>query len=127
MIQVIDGRDVSACAFEKQDYLGGGYKLINSEEVKKNLAHRIQVNVTLYWQPKFLTLKQDPCLLLSMPNLQTESQPRNYVKISMTFCTFAYVFIFYEHLVEKCYSGEVVLKMLNMRSCRKDKTVATCI
>ena len=32
MIQVIDGRDVSECAFEKQDYLGKGYKLINSEE-----------------------------------------------------------------------------------------------
>ena len=72
--------------------------------------------------------KQDPCLLLSMPNLQTESQPRNYVKISfMTFCTFAYVFICYEHLVEKCYRGEVVLKMLNMWYCRKDKTIATCI
>lgn len=32
MIQVIDGRDVSKQAFEKQDYLGKGYKLINSEE-----------------------------------------------------------------------------------------------
>ena len=32
MIQVIDGRDVSKSAFEKQDYLGKGYKLINSEE-----------------------------------------------------------------------------------------------
>ena len=32
MIQVIDGRDVSKCAFEKQDYLGKGCKLINSEE-----------------------------------------------------------------------------------------------
>ena len=32
MIQVIDGRDVSACAFEKQDYLGQNCKLINSEE-----------------------------------------------------------------------------------------------
>ncbi len=32
MLQVIDGRDVSVCAFEKQDYLGKGYKLINSEE-----------------------------------------------------------------------------------------------
>ncbi len=32
MIQVIDGRDVSTCAFEKQDYLGKGFKLINSEE-----------------------------------------------------------------------------------------------
>ncbi len=32
MIQVIDGRDVSKCAFEKQDYLGKQCKLINSEE-----------------------------------------------------------------------------------------------
>ena len=32
MVQVIDGRDVSKCAFEKQDYLGKGCKLINSEE-----------------------------------------------------------------------------------------------
>jgi leucyl-tRNA synthetase len=32
MIQVIEGRDVSECAFEKHDYLGKGCKLINSEE-----------------------------------------------------------------------------------------------
>ena len=32
MIQVIDGADVSKAAFEKQDYLGKGCKLINSEE-----------------------------------------------------------------------------------------------
>ena len=32
MIQVIDGADVSKCAFEKHDYLGKGCKLINSEE-----------------------------------------------------------------------------------------------
>lgn len=32
MIQVIDGADVSEKAFEKQDYLGKGCKLINSEE-----------------------------------------------------------------------------------------------
>ena len=32
MIQVIDGADVSEHAFEKQDYLGKGCKLINSEE-----------------------------------------------------------------------------------------------
>ena len=32
MIQVIDGRDVSECAFEKYDYLGKGCRLINSEE-----------------------------------------------------------------------------------------------
>ena len=32
MLQVIDGKDVSEAAFEKQDYLGKGCKLINSEE-----------------------------------------------------------------------------------------------
>ncbi|MBO4893708.1 MAG: leucine--tRNA ligase [Clostridia bacterium] len=32
MLQVIDGRDVSECAFEKGDYLGKGCKLINSGE-----------------------------------------------------------------------------------------------
>ena len=32
MIQVIEGRDVSECAFEKQDYLGKGCKLVSSEE-----------------------------------------------------------------------------------------------
>lgn len=32
MIQVIDGRSIDECALEKQDYLGKGYKLINSEE-----------------------------------------------------------------------------------------------
>ena len=32
MLQVIEGRDVSECAFEKQDYLGKGCRLMNSEE-----------------------------------------------------------------------------------------------
>ena len=32
MIQVISGRDVTKSAFEKQDYLGKGCKLVNSEE-----------------------------------------------------------------------------------------------
>ncbi len=32
MIQVIEGKDVSKEAFEKQDYLGKGCKLVNSEE-----------------------------------------------------------------------------------------------
>ncbi len=32
MIQVIEGRDVSESAFEKQDYLGKGCRLVNSEE-----------------------------------------------------------------------------------------------
>ncbi|MBR1376344.1 MAG: leucine--tRNA ligase [Bacilli bacterium] len=32
IIQVIEGRDITECAFEKHDYLGKGCKLINSEE-----------------------------------------------------------------------------------------------
>ena len=32
MLQVIDGADTTDCAFEKNDYLGKGCKLINSEE-----------------------------------------------------------------------------------------------
>ena len=32
MVQVIDGRDTTECAFEKQDYLNKDCKLINSEE-----------------------------------------------------------------------------------------------
>ena len=32
MIQVIDGRETESSAFEKQDYLGKGCKLVNSEE-----------------------------------------------------------------------------------------------
>ena len=49
MIQVIDGRDVSECAFEKYDYLGKGCKLINSsefsgltvEEAKKAITEKL--------------------------------------------------------------------------------------
>ena len=32
MIQVIEGKETDSCAFEKQDYLNKGFKLINSEE-----------------------------------------------------------------------------------------------
>ncbi|MDO4475738.1 MAG: leucine--tRNA ligase [Lachnospiraceae bacterium] len=32
LIQVIEGRDIDTCAFEKGDYLGKGCKLMNSEE-----------------------------------------------------------------------------------------------
>ena len=32
MVEVIEGGDTSKCAFEKQDYLGKGCKLVNSEE-----------------------------------------------------------------------------------------------
>ena len=40
MIQVIDGKDVTNEAFEKQDYLGKGCKLINSEEKVTNYRLR---------------------------------------------------------------------------------------
>ena len=50
MIQVIEGRDVSECAFEKQDYLGKGCKLINScefsgltvEEAKEAITTKLE-------------------------------------------------------------------------------------
>ncbi|MBQ7453049.1 MAG: leucine--tRNA ligase [Clostridia bacterium] len=50
MIQVIDGADVSKQAFEKQDYLGKGCKLINSaefsgltvEEAKKKITDKLE-------------------------------------------------------------------------------------
>ena len=49
MVQVIDGADVSECAFEKQDYLGKGCKLMNSaeftgltvEEAKKAITEKL--------------------------------------------------------------------------------------
>jgi len=49
MIQVVDGRSVEKSAFEKQDYLGKGCKLINSEEftgltveqAKKDIAEKL--------------------------------------------------------------------------------------
>ena len=46
MIQVIDGRDVSECAFEKQDYLGKGCKLINSEEFTGLTVEEAKVAIT---------------------------------------------------------------------------------
>ena len=52
MIQVIDGKDTSNCAFEKQDYLGKGCKLINSaefsgltvEEAKEAITSKLEMN-----------------------------------------------------------------------------------
>ena len=49
MIQVIDGRDTTLCAFEKNDYLGKGCKLINScefdgltvEEAKPKITEKL--------------------------------------------------------------------------------------
>ena len=46
MIQVIDGRDVTECAFEKQDYLGKGCKLINSEEFTGLTVEEAKVAIT---------------------------------------------------------------------------------
>ena len=46
MIQVIDGRDVSEAAFEKQDYLGKGCKLINSEEFTGLTVEEAKIAIT---------------------------------------------------------------------------------
>ncbi len=46
MIQVIEGRDVSECAFEKHDYLGKGCKLINSEEFTGLTVEEAKVAIT---------------------------------------------------------------------------------
>ena len=46
MIQVIEGRDVSEAAFEKQDYLGKGCKLINSEEFTGLTVEEAKVAIT---------------------------------------------------------------------------------
>lgn len=46
MIQVIEGRDVSKCAFEKQDYLGKDCKLMNSEEFTGLTVEQAKVAIT---------------------------------------------------------------------------------
>ncbi len=46
MIQVIDGRDTIECAFEKQDYLGKGCKLINSEEFTGLTVEEAKIAIT---------------------------------------------------------------------------------
>ena len=46
MIQVIDGRETDTCAFEKQDYLGKGCKLINSEEFTGLTVEEAKVAIT---------------------------------------------------------------------------------
>ena len=45
-IQVIEGQDVSEHAFEKQDYLGKGCKLINSEEFTGLTVEEAKVAIT---------------------------------------------------------------------------------
>ena len=46
MIQVIEGKDTSIEAFEKQDYLGKGCKLINSEEFTGLTVEEAKVAIT---------------------------------------------------------------------------------
>ena len=46
MIQVIDGRETDTCAFEKQDYLGKGCKLVNSEEFTGLTVEEAKVAIT---------------------------------------------------------------------------------
>ena len=46
MIQVIDGRETNTCAFEKQDYLNKGCKLINSEEFTGLTVEEAKVAIT---------------------------------------------------------------------------------
>ena len=46
MLQVIDGEDTSTKAFEKQDYLGKGCKLINSEEFNGLTVEEAKVAIT---------------------------------------------------------------------------------
>ena len=45
-IQVIDGRETETCAFEKQDYLNKGFKLINSEEFTGLTVEEAKVAIT---------------------------------------------------------------------------------
>ena len=46
MIQVIDGADTKESAFEKQDYLGKGCKLINSEEFNGLTVEEAKIKIT---------------------------------------------------------------------------------
>ena len=46
MIQVISGRDTNECAFEKQDYLGKGCTLINSEEFDGLTVEEAKIKIT---------------------------------------------------------------------------------
>ncbi|MDD4110743.1 MAG: leucine--tRNA ligase [Clostridia bacterium] len=46
MMQVISGRDVDKCAFEKQDYLGTGAKLINSAEFTGLTVEKAKEEIT---------------------------------------------------------------------------------
>ncbi len=52
MIQVIEGRDVSQSAFEKQDYLGKGCKLINSGEFDGLTVEEAKEAITKFLEEK---------------------------------------------------------------------------
>ena len=52
MIQVIDGQDTTNEAFEKQDYLGKGCKLINSEEFTGLTVEEAKEAITKYLMEK---------------------------------------------------------------------------
>ena len=52
MIQVIDGADVSEKAFEKQDYLGKGCKLMNSEQFTGMVVEEAKEKITNYLEDK---------------------------------------------------------------------------
>ena len=52
MIQVIDGADVSEKAFEKQDYLGKGCKLMNSEQFTGMVVEEAKEKITNYLEEK---------------------------------------------------------------------------
>ena len=52
MIQVIDGADVSEHAFEKEDYLGKGCKLINSEQFSGLTVEEAKEKITEYLEDK---------------------------------------------------------------------------
>ena len=46
VIQVIDGKNIDECAFEKQDYLGKECKLINSEEFSGMIVEEAKEKIT---------------------------------------------------------------------------------
>ncbi len=57
MIQVIDGRSTTECAFEKQDYLGKNCKLINSEEFSGLTVEEAKEELTEYLVKKGIARK----------------------------------------------------------------------